>query len=155
MSYLFIRCSQASPLTSSNEDEGRLTPSYIPLKNQRLRHTTFLESVGQTSVSSSRASTPRSTPLINLGNNGQATNCQEKIIRDLETLKAIQDQHTIILQEILSTVKTKNVQALTRPSDTPDLPIAHKNDFRTFESWLENPTNFTYMVRVLIPCQLQ
>lgn len=44
---------------------------------------------------------------------------QEKVVKHLETLKATQEQHSVMLEEILRTVKTKNVEALSLPTDTP------------------------------------
>ncbi|CAH1131648.1 unnamed protein product [Ceutorhynchus assimilis] len=138
-------CSQlsSSPSLSDEVEEQHVTPSHIGSKKHRMQSqqsTPFLK-VSRDTARSSRWSTPSIDSVSEI----PATSYQEKVINDLESLKAIQKQHTLILQEILSTVRTKNVQALTRPVDTPNLPIDHKKDFQDFESWLENQTNFTYM----------
>lgn len=79
-----------------------------------------------------------STPLMSF---------QDKVVNDLESLKVTVEQHSVMLQEILTAVRTKNCLSLNRPTNTPDLPIDHKADFAAFESWLETNSNFTYMVQ--------
>jgi hypothetical protein len=72
----------------------------------------------------------------------------ELLLRKIEKLIATQDQHSILLDNMLRIQKLQNNNLIERPIDFPKLPIENKAEYRTVEEFLANPDKFSYMVRV-------
>lgn len=71
---------------------------------------------------------------------------EEQVISDLEILKCNQEQHTLVLNELLRTIRSHSLESLQKPLDLPNVPINSKHDYRAWEECLQNPENANYMV---------
>ncbi|CAH1107454.1 unnamed protein product [Psylliodes chrysocephalus] len=96
---------------------------------------------------SSQINSPVLTPIppnIVLSTPNTSRVCNETILRKLERVIATQDQQTIMLQNILRTQQSQNIQ-YSRPDNYPELPVTNKKDFKNLESFLKDADNFVYM----------
>lgn len=73
-------------------------------------------------------------------------NLVELLLRRVEKLIAAQDQHSIILDNILRNQLLQNNDLIERPRDFPKLPILNKAEYRAVEEFLADPDKFSYMV---------
>lgn len=96
-------------------------------------------------VTISRISTPTSS--VSVMDRGPLL---ETILKRVEHLVSVQDQHSIILRNLLEINQLTSVQALNRPQDMPNLPITTKPEFKALEDFLKIEETFNYMVCYLI-----
>lgn len=89
------------------------------------------------------------TPTISESSTNSKINIkpfEEQVISDLEILKSNQEQHTLVLSELLRTIRSHSLESLQKPLDLPNLPINSKHDYRAWEEFLQNAENVNYMV---------
>lgn len=79
-------------------------------------------------------------------------NLLHTILTRIERIVGIQEQHTLVLNNILSINQSTSIQALQRPTDTPMLPINSKAEYKNFEEFLQNEEKFKYMVSCTVLC---
>ncbi|XP_039287751.1 uncharacterized protein LOC120352152 [Nilaparvata lugens] len=81
----------------------------------------------------------------------EINDCLQKILNRLETLCAVQEQHSIVLQELLINSRlTLDVGCTERPEMMPDLPLATLTDLELWENFItSNKTNYTYACKLL------
>ncbi|CAH0549693.1 unnamed protein product [Brassicogethes aeneus] len=69
----------------------------------------------------------------------------ETILRKVELLSQRQEQHTVLLNNILTTNQAANSLTMEKPTDIPNLPITNKQDYRAVEEFLKVEEKFNYM----------
>ena len=70
----------------------------------------------------------------------------EKILRKVERLDTIQEQNTLLLNNILSSIQSSNMTQLNRPVDLPNIPVSCKAEYKALEEFLKIEEKFNYMV---------
>lgn len=73
----------------------------------------------------------------------------ETILRKVEHMSNTLDQHTLMLNNVISSSSTSTL-SLDRPSDVPNLPIENKAEYKALEEFLKHDEKFNYMVRSLL-----
>ncbi|XP_050309138.1 uncharacterized protein LOC126745359 isoform X5 [Anthonomus grandis grandis] len=101
------------------------------------------EQTGTASVESIISVGPRKIPS-NVDKN-DLNQWQQSISQELEHIKAVQKEQSTMLSQIWQALQVKNIQALQRPDDIPNLPLNTLKDFGCFEEWLKTEQNFIYM----------
>ncbi|XP_063919115.1 uncharacterized protein LOC135134383 isoform X2 [Zophobas morio] len=69
----------------------------------------------------------------------------EKILRKVERLDTIQEQNTLLLNNILSSIQSSNMTQLNRPVDLPNIPVSCKAEYKALEEFLKIEEKFNYM----------
>lgn len=109
----------------------------------------------------SSASTPRSSYISTTESNRNTPTSLEtdnerrsldvalfKIVESIETIKAVQSQQSIQIDQILRTVSNKNIMDVSAeaPDDFPNFPLQKKSQFRSLELFLQKGESYNYMV---------
>ena len=66
----------------------------------------------------------------------------------MEQIIEIQEQHTVLLNNIYRNQETQNISVIKRPTVVPNLPVTTKAEYKELEEFLKIKDNFDYMVRV-------
>ncbi|XP_050315917.1 uncharacterized protein LOC126750366 isoform X2 [Anthonomus grandis grandis] len=85
------------------------------------------------------------SPTSDFLSNNHLNEWQHSISQELEHIKAVQERQATMLRQIWQALQVKNIQALHRPADVPDLPLNKLREFGNFEQWLKIEHNFIYM----------
>lgn len=77
-----------------------------------------------------------------------------KFVEELESIKSIQNQLTIKIDQILRIVSNNALEAIPEPPpDLPTLPLQTKHDFKSLEQkLLLNEDMYCYLVGICMEC---
>lgn len=91
--------------------------------------------------------------------NSTATSAQQnnihrvlyKIVESIESIKAVQNQHSIQIDQILRIVSNQQTISVSAdaPDDFPGLPLQRKADFKNMELFLQKEDSYNYMVGII------
>lgn len=136
-------CFSAAESSSDFSDDEKSSENAAALNN----NIPFTSSASTLSVDrSSTCVSPAASSSSVKGPNSQYL--LENILRKIEHLANMQDQQTLMLNNILSSIQSTSV-TLTKPGDIPNLPINSKPEYKALEEFLRNEEKFNYMVYYL------
>lgn len=91
-----------------------------------------------TPVNPNSMSLSTSPSILERGSQLGDTSMLEAILRQVEHIRAVQDQQTIKLDVIERNQQTSVIQQLQRPATMPTLPVSNKQEYNALQEFISD-----------------